>query len=55
MTHKITSFAEYEETYKNSVENPELFWSEIAESFQWKQKWDKVLEWNFTEPKYNGF
>lgn len=55
MTHKITSFAEYEETYKKSVENPELFWSEIAESFQWKQKWNKVLEWNFTEPKVQWF
>ena len=55
MTHKITSFTQYEETYKKSIENPELFWSEIAESFHWKQKWNKVLEWNFTEPKVQWF
>ncbi len=55
MSHKITSFSQYEETYKKSVENPEQFWSEIAESFQWKQKWNKVLEWNFIEPNVQWF
>lgn len=55
MQHKITSFEQYEEVYKKSVENPELFWSEIAETFQWKKKWDKVLEWNFKEPNVKWF
>ena len=43
MQHKITSFQQYVETYKKSVENPEQFWNEIAESFQWKQKWNQTL------------
>lgn len=55
MQHKITSFEQYEEVYKKSVENPELFWSEIAETFQWRKKWDKVLEWNFKEPNVKWF
>ena len=55
MQHKITSFQQYEETYKKSVENPEQFWNEIAESFQWKQKWNQTLEWNFEEPTIKWF
>ena len=55
MQHKITSFEQYQETYKKSVEQPEQFWSEIAESFTWKQKWDHVLDWNFKEPSVKWF
>jgi acetyl-CoA synthetase len=55
MPHKITSFEQYQETYKKSIEQPELFWSEIAESFTWKQKWDQVFDWNFKEPSVKWF
>jgi len=52
---RITSLAQYQSEYKKSVENPELFWSGIAEEFVWKQKWDKVLEWNFRGPDVKWF
>ncbi|MEO6851983.1 MAG: acetate--CoA ligase, partial [Mucilaginibacter sp.] len=52
---KITSFEEYQKTYKQSVDQPEEFWAGVAENFLWKRKWDKVLEWNFTEPKIKWF
>jgi len=52
---RITSFAHYQQEYKKSVENPEAFWAEQAEQFVWKKKWDKVLNWNFTEPKTEWF
>src|SRR6266404_4292463 len=55
MKHRITTFKEYEEAYKKSIENPETFWAEIAEDFVWKKKWDKVLEWNFSEPDVKWF
>ena len=46
----------YEELYKRSVEDPEKFWAEQAEEFvTWFKKWDKVLEWNFDEPKIEWF
>ncbi len=51
----ITSFKEYELAYKKSVENPEAFWSEIADSFVWKQKWKKVLRWDFNKPEIAWF
>jgi acetyl-CoA synthetase len=53
--YQIRSFEEYEAAYKKSVDEPEKFWAEIAENFQWHRKWDKVLEWNFTEPKIKWF
>ena len=53
--YQIKSFEEYENAYKKSVEEPEEFWAEIAENFQWHRKWDKVLEWNFTEPIIKWF
>ncbi len=55
MNHKITSLEQYKEVYKRSVEDPEEFWEEIAGSFTWRQRWDKVLEWNFKEPNVKWF
>lgn len=53
--YQINSFEEYQQVYKESVENPEAFWASVAENFVWKKKWDKVLDWNFTEPKNEWF
>jgi acetyl-CoA synthetase len=52
---QITSFDEYKRAYKKSVDDPEGFWSDVASSFLWRKKWDKVLEWNFKEPKVKWF
>ncbi len=53
--YQIQSFEEYQRVYKESVENPEAFWASVAENFVWRKKWDKVLDWNFTEPKNEWF
>ena len=53
--YQIKSFEDYKASYKKSVDQPEVFWGEIADNFAWKKKWDKVLEWNFTEPKIEWF
>ena len=53
--YQITSIEQYKEQYEKSVTQPETFWAEIAENFLWHKKWDKVLEWNFTEPKIEWF
>ncbi|WP_316756423.1 acetate--CoA ligase [Pedobacter aquatilis] len=52
---QITSFKQYEEDYKKSVENPEQFWGEVAQNFQWRKPWFKVLSWNFEEPNIKWF
>jgi acetyl-CoA synthetase len=53
--YQIKSLEEYRQAYQKSVEQPEAFWSEVAENFQWRKKWDKVLEWNFKEPDVKWF
>ena len=55
MPLQIKSLDEYKAVYKRSVEDPEGFWAEQAETFQWSKKWDKVLDWNFKEPDVNWF
>ena len=52
---QINSYHEYEKAYKDSVENPEAFWDEIASSFLWRKKWTKTLEWDFTKPEVKWF
>ena len=53
--YQITSIEAYHKAYKKSVEDPDSFWSSVADNFQWRKKWDKVLEWNFIEPKVEWF
>ncbi len=52
---QITTFEQYQEVYQHSINEPEEFWSTIADNFLWKQKWDKVLSWNFKEPDIRWF
>jgi len=53
--YQIKSLEQYHEAYKKSIADPEGFWSSVAEHFQWRKKWDKVLQWNFKEPKIEWF
>jgi acetyl-CoA synthetase len=53
--YQIKSFEDYLEQYKISIEQPEKFWAGVAENFTWIKKWDKVLEWNFKEPRVRWF
>jgi acetyl-CoA synthetase len=52
---QITSLEQYHTDYKKSAEDPEAFWGDVASNFYWRKKWDKVLDWNFTEPKIEWF
>jgi acetyl-CoA synthetase len=53
--HIIRSVENYQQQYKKSVDSPETFWAEVAESFLWRKKWDKVLEWDFYRPEVKWF
>ena len=53
--NKINTLKEYQEVYKKSVEQPEVFWAEIANTFTWRKKWGTILDWNFDEPKIKWF
>lgn len=53
--YQIKSLEEYHQAYKESVENPDKFWANVADNFLWRKKWDSVLNWNFKEPKVEWF
>ncbi|MEM7572188.1 MAG: acetate--CoA ligase [Bacteroidota bacterium] len=55
MLQRISSFDEYQKTYAKSVNDPEGFWAEQAESFEWYRKWDQVLDWDFRRAKTSWF
>ena len=50
-----SNLEEYNKLYKYSVDNPEQFWSDVADSFIWKKKWSKVFEYDFSKPKFEWF
>lgn len=53
--YQIKTAEAYAQAWQKSIDNPEAFWGDIANHFTWHQKWDKVLEWNFSEPKIEWF
>ncbi|MCA0397167.1 MAG: acetate--CoA ligase [Bacteroidetes bacterium] len=53
--YQISSKEAYQQAYQRSVTDPEGFWADIASHFFWRKRWDKVLEWNFKEPKIEWF
>lgn len=55
MSIQIKSFEEYQKKYQQSVDSPEEFWGEIANTFTWKKKWDNVLNWEFNTPEVKWF
>jgi acetyl-CoA synthetase len=55
MSDRIRNIRDYANDYDKSVNYPEKFWSEIAEKFNWKKKWDQVLNWDFETPHVSWF
>ncbi|MFB3886576.1 MAG: acetate--CoA ligase [Thermodesulfobacteriota bacterium] len=55
MKTSIETMEEYRALYRRSVEDPEGFWGELANHLDWYQKWDKVLEYDFSKPEIKWF
>src|SRR5690554_3246917 len=43
MKYIVKNLPEYFKFQEKALKDPERFWGAIAESFQWKKKWDKVM------------
>lgn len=55
MSFRITNFEQYQEAYKQSVENPSAFWDGIAQHYQWQAPYTKTLDWEFETPSIKWF
>ncbi len=53
--YQLTTYDAYKAAYQKSIQDPEGFWAAIADNFTWQKKWDKVLDWNFKDPKIEWF
>ena len=51
----VASMEQYKEMWQRSIDDPEGFWGEIAQTFWWEKKWDKVTDFDFNEPRINWF
>ena len=49
---RINRLEDYEALYRESLEQPEQFWSRVASELHWFKPWDKVLEWNPPNAKW---
>ena len=55
MFDKIQTLSGYIHEYQKSVQEPEAYWSRIAETFHWRKKWDRVVDYDFTKPDIKWF
>ncbi|MFL2991317.1 MAG: acetate--CoA ligase [Cytophagales bacterium] len=51
----INTFRKYQEDYKESIKNPESFWSDYSKSFLWHKEPKEILSWNFEDPDVKWF
>lgn len=52
---RITSLADYQRAYELSVQEPENFWANIANEFEWSKPFTKVLDWSFDDYSVKWF
>jgi len=52
----VNSKEQYEELYRQSLEEPDKFWAERAREYlSWDKEWKKVLSYDFNEAKIEWF
>ena len=51
----VNSLEAYQEKYTESIKNPEVFWSNIAERLTWFKKWDTVRDYDFVKAQIKWF
>ncbi len=53
--YQIQNLDQYHRDYQRSIENPEEFWGEIAEHFDWHETWNSVVNSDFNTAKTTWF
>ena len=48
----IKSLEQYKQMYRQSIDNPNLFWAHAAENLHWFKRWDTVLKWQFPDAQW---
>lgn len=54
--YKIKDLEKYFKEYRKSIKDPTGFWEKIAaENFNWHSRWDKVLDFDMKEARFEWF
>ncbi|MCC6240314.1 MAG: acetate--CoA ligase [Phycisphaerales bacterium] len=48
----IKSRQQYEQMYRQSIDDPDTFWGNVAKELSWSRPWDKVLDWKSPYAKW---
>ena len=51
-TAHVGSIEEYRKLYKQSIDDPTNFWSDVAKDFHWFKPFDRVLDWHVPNAKW---
>lgn len=55
MNFRVETPEQYQEFYKESLEQTEAYWAKRAETFEWFKQWDSVTSGNFTDLNVKWF
>lgn len=55
MSHRIESQEQYNKAYKKSLEDQSAYWSDVAEGFVWRKKWNSIQTGNFKDLNVKWF
>jgi acetyl-CoA synthetase len=50
---RLSSMEAYERLYRQSLDDPDTFWGDVAAELHWFKRWDRVQEWD--EPHVRWF
>ncbi len=53
--YQITSAEEYHRACREAQADPEAFWASVARHFSWQKVPERILSWNFREPRVEWF
>ena len=43
---KLNSLEDYQKLYRQSLDDPDTFWGDVANELHWFEQWDQTIEWN---------
>ena len=49
---RVGSLEQYREMHRESLEDPDSFWTREASELYWQQPWEHVCEWNAPDAKW---
>lgn len=53
--YQIDSYDAYRAHYHQSIQDPTVYWGNVAAHFYWRKPWQQVVSWDFQKPEIRWF